>query len=254
MALLETKHLSVNFGGIAAVADVSLAVATGEIHGVIGPNGAGKTTLINAITGVVTAQTGRISFDGEDITGLTPDAIAAHGLGRTFQHCELFGDCTVIENVLTGFYRRQDYGIAAAALGIGKARRIEKEARQEAHQMLAGFGLADFAGVRAQDLPFGLQKRVDMARSLAANPRLLLLDEPVSGMSEAEANDAVATIRAIARDRGLTVLIVEHNMRVLMSLATRVTVLNQGRVLATGTPDEVRTNPAVVEAYLGEDA
>ncbi|MGA7324554.1 MAG: ABC transporter ATP-binding protein [Rhodomicrobium sp.] len=254
MALLETKHLSVNFGGIAAVADVLLAVEAGEIHGVIGPNGAGKTTLINAITGVVAAQTGRISFDGADITGLAPDAIASHGLGRTFQHCELFGDCTVIENVLTGFYRRQPYGVVAAALGIGKARRMEKEARQGLHHMLADFGLADFADVRAQDLPFGLQKRIDMARALAANPKLLLLDEPVSGMSEAEANGAVTTIKEIARERGITVLIVEHNMRVLMSLATRVTVLNQGRVLATGRPDEVRSNSAVIEAYLGEDA
>lgn len=254
MALLETRHLSVHFGGIAALADVSLMVEAGEIHGVIGPNGAGKTTLINALTGMVAVRTGRVLFDGHDITDLAPEVIAARGLGRTFQHCELFGDCTVTENILTGFYRHEPYDIASAALAFGKARRIERKARQNAHRMLAEFGLTKVADVRARDLPFGLQKRVDMARALAAYPRLLLLDEPVSGMSEGEANEAVAIMKEIARERGITLFVIEHNVRILMSLATSITVFNQGKVLARGSPDEVRSNPNVVEAYLGEDA
>jgi branched-chain amino acid transport system ATP-binding protein len=254
MALLETEHLSVHFGGIAAIADISLSVGAGEIHGVIGPNGAGKTSLINAVTGIVKAETGHVRFNAEDITSLAPSAISAKGLGRTFQHGELFADISVIENVLTGFYKHQHYGAAAAALGFGKAARIERDSREEAFSMLGEFGLATLAEARARDLPFGLQKRVDMARALAAKPRLLLLDEPVSGMSEGEAGETVATLKRMTEQHGITLLVVEHNMRVLMSLATRVTVLNQGRVLACGSPAEIRANPDVIHAYLGEDA
>jgi len=254
MVLLETEGLSINFGGVAALADVSISVQPGEIHGVIGPNGAGKTSFINAVTGFVKADQGCIRFDGADVTGLAASSLSAGGLGRTFQHAELFGECTLLENVLTGFYRHQRYGLLAAVAGFGKAARIERQTRKQAAGLLAQFGLADLAQHRASDLPFGLQKRADMARALAAKPRLLLLDEPVAGMSEGEADETAASIKQLARELDITLVVVEHNMRILMSLATTVTVLAQGRVLARGRPDVIRANPEVIRTYLGEDA
>ncbi len=253
MALLEADRLSVRFDGVVALDGISFSVEKGEIHGVIGPNGAGKTSLVNAITGVVSAH-GNIRFEGRDISGLSPHAISARGLGRTFQHGELFGDETVIENVLAGFYRRQPYGIAAAMIGFGKANRMERETRARAVKVLDEFGLVPMSGTRARDLPFGLQKRVDMARAIAAMPRLLLLDEPVSGMSEGEADETVEAIRRMAREHGITLVVIEHNMRVIMGLADRITVLNQGQVLAQGSPKEVRANAEVIQAYLGDEA
>lgn len=254
MALLEIDDLSVRFGGVAAVTDVSLAVAAGEIHGIIGPNGAGKTSLINAVTGMVAPLSGSIRFADQEIAGVAPHLISSFGLGRTFQHVELFGDRSVFDNVLTGFYRHQSYGLLAAALRFGKAARSERRTREQVRLLLDAFDVAAFADTRAGLLPFGIQKRVDIARALAAEPRLLFLDEPVSGMSEAEAEAAVATMRKLAREHGITLVVVEHNMRVLMNLAERVTVLNQGRLLATGTPAEMQADASVIEAYLGDAA
>ena len=252
MALLEIDALSVRFGGVAAVTDVSMVVAAGEIHGIIGPNGAGKTSLINAVTGMVVPLSGSIRFADKEIAGVAPHLISSFGLGRTFQHVELFGDRSVFDNVLTGFYRHQSYGLLAAALRFGKAARSERKTREQVRLLLDAFDLAAFADTHAGLLPFGIQKRVDIARALAAEPRLLFLDEPVSGMSEAEAEVAVATMRKLAREHGITLVVVEHNMRVLMNLAERVTVLNQGRLLATGTPAEMQADASVIEAYLGD--
>lgn len=254
MALLEVNALSVRFGGVAAVTDVSLAVDVGEIHGVIGPNGAGKTSLINAVSGIVIPQSGSILFAEREIAGQAPHIISSFGLGRTFQHVELFADRSVFDNVLTGFYRHQPYGLLAAAVRFGKAAESERQMRDRTRMLLDAFDLAAYADVLAGLLPFGIQKRVDIARALAAEPKLLLLDEPVSGMSEAEAEAAVATMRGLAREHGITLVVVEHNMRVLMHLATRVTVLNQGRLLASGTPAEMQAHAAVIEAYLGDAA
>jgi len=254
MALLEIDALSVRFGGVAAVTDVSLAVTAGEIHGIIGPNGAGKTSLINAATGLVVAQSGSIRFADREIAGAAPHLISSLGLGRTFQHVELFGDRSVFDNLLTGFYRHQSYGPLAAALRLPKATRSERRTREQARMLLDAFELVAFANTPAGLLPFGIQKRVDIARALAAEPRLLFLDEPVSGMSEAEAEAAVTTMRKLAREHGITLVVVEHNMRVLMNLAERVTVLNQGRLLATGTPAEMQADTSVIEAYLGDAA
>jgi branched-chain amino acid transport system ATP-binding protein len=253
MSLLALESVSVTFGGVAAVRGVSMRIETGEIRGLIGPNGAGKTSLINAITGIVPANGGAIAFDGRDITALAPDIISSRGIGRTFQHVELFGDETVLDNVLTGLYSHYVYGVAAAIAGFGPARRVEDAARREAATLLQAFDLGRIAGAPVRDLPFGIQKRVDLARALAVRPRLLLLDEPISGMSEAEADAAVATIRELARRRDITLFVVEHNMRVMMLLAERITVLHQGVVIAEGTPAEIRDDPAVVDAYLGEE-
>ena len=254
MALLEVDALSVRFGGVAAVSEVSLAIAAGEIRGIIGPNGAGKTSLINAVTGMAIPQSGSIRFAGREIAGVAPHIISSFGLGRTFQHVELFGDRSVFDNVLTGFYRHQPYGLLAAAIRFGKAAESERQTRDRARMLLDAFGLAAYAGMHACLLPFGIQKRVDIARALAAEPKLLLLDEPVSGMSEAESEAAVTTMRKLAREHGITLVVVEHNMRVLMNLAEHVTVLDQGRLLASGTPAEMQANAAVVEAYLGDAA
>ena len=254
MALLEIDALSVRFGGVAAVTDVSLTVGAGEIHGIIGPNGAGKTSLINAVTGMVAPFSGSIRFAEKEIAGVAPHLISSLGLGRTFQHVELFGDRSVFDNVLTGFYRHQPYGLLAAALRLPKAVRSERKTREQARMLIEAFDLTAFTNTPAGLLPFGIQKRVDIARALAAEPRLLLLDEPVSGMSEAEAEAAVTTMRKLAREHGITLVVVEHNMRVLMNLAERVTVLYQGRLLASGAPAEMQADAAVIEAYLGEAA
>ncbi len=254
MALLEIDRLSVRFGGIVAVAEVSMEVDAGEIHGIIGPNGAGKTSLINAVTGIAVPQSGSIRFAGREIAGVAPHLISSLGLGRTFQHVELFGDRSVFENVLTGFYRHQSYGLLAAAFRLPKATQSERKTRDQVRRLLDAFDLAAFAEMPAGRLPFGLQKRVDIARALAAEPRLLLLDEPVSGMSQMEAEAAVTTLRKLAREHGITLIVVEHNMGVLMNLAERVTVLNRGRLLASGTPAEMQGDTAVIEAYLGDAA
>jgi branched-chain amino acid transport system ATP-binding protein len=251
MILLAVDNVSVSFGGVAAVRGASMQVKAGEIRGLIGPNGAGKTSLINAISGIVRPSDGAIAFAGQPIAKLPPDVISARGIGRTFQHVELFRDESVLDNVLTGLYGRHVYGVAAAIVGFGRSRRVEAEARREATALLNAFELAPLAESPVRDLPFGIQKRVDLARALAVRPQLLLLDEPISGMSEAEADTAVATIRALARERAITLLVVEHNMRVMMRLATRITVMHQGGIIAEGTPDEIRRDARVIDAYLG---
>jgi branched-chain amino acid transport system ATP-binding protein len=253
MSLLALDSVSVNFGGVAAVRGVSLRIDSGEIRGLIGPNGAGKTSLINAISGIVRTAAGTIVLGGRNITTLAADVISSCGIGRTFQHVELFREETVLDNVMTALYCHHTYGVVAAIVGFGKSTRVESAARREADALLEAFDLSGLAAAPVRDLPFGIQKRVDLARALAVRPRLLLLDEPVSGMSEAEADTAVATIRNLARERAITLFVVEHNMRVMMQLAERITVMHQGRILAEGTPSEISANPEVIDAYLGEE-
>jgi branched-chain amino acid transport system ATP-binding protein len=253
MSFLAVDDVSVSFGGVAAVRGATMQVKAGEIRGLIGPNGAGKTSLINAITGVVRPISGVIAFAGQPITRLPPDVISARGIARTFQHVELFRDETVLDNVLTGLYSHHVYSVAAAVFGFGRAQVVEAEARREATALLNAFELVPLAESLVRDLPFGIQKRVDLARALAVRPQLLLLDEPISGMSEIEADTAVATIRALARERAITLLVVEHNMRVMMRLATRITVMHQGGIITEGTPNEIRGDARVIDAYLGEE-
>ena len=251
---LRLENVTVRFGGVVAARDVSFAIAPGEIRGLIGPNGAGKTTLINAITGAVPLASGRILFDGHVISGHASHHIGRRGVGRTFQHVEPFGEMTVLDNVLVAVGRRNPVAFASAALGTPRANASERSAIDFATETLRAFGLLPYRNTRAADLPFGVLKRMDLARALAAQPTLLLMDEPTSGMSESEADTAIATARQLAEQRGITLLVVEHNMRVMMALADRITVMQFGAVVAEGEPDEIQRNRTVIDAYLGEEA
>jgi ABC-type branched-subunit amino acid transport system ATPase component len=251
---LVVERLSVRFGGLVAVRDVSLRVAPGEIRGLIGPNGAGKTTLINAITGTIASSDGRVLLDGAPLSGLPAHAISRRGIGRTFQHVEPFGELSVLDNVLLAVDRHSRVPFADAALATPRARRRGRDATHEALGVLERFELLAHRDVAARELPFGVLKRMDLARSLAARPRLLLMDEPTSGMSEAEADRAIAAACDVAQSGGITLLVIEHNMRVMMALAHTVTVMQNGAVIAEGTPAEIQRNRTVIDAYLGDEA
>ena len=250
---LSVEGMTVNFGGLVAVRDLSLRVAAGEIRGLIGPNGAGKTTAINAITGVVPLAAGRVMLDGDPLSGLPPHAISRRGIGRTFQHVEPFGELSVLDNVLVGVGRHAHVPFAHAALATPLARRREDDAIREALAVLDRFELLPYRDTPAAELPFGVLKRMDLARALAAGPKLLLLDEPTSGMSESEADRAIAAARGLAESHDITLLVIEHNMRVMMALAHSVTVMQNGAVIASGTPAKIQRNRAVIDAYLGEE-
>jgi branched-chain amino acid transport system ATP-binding protein len=250
---LSVEGMTVNFGGLVAVRDLSFRVAAGEIRGLIGPNGAGKTTAINAITGVVPLAAGRVMLDGDPLSGLPPHAISRRGIGRTFQHVEPFGELSVLDNVLVGVGRHAHVPFAHAALATPLARRRGDDAIREALAVLDRFELLPYRDTPAAELPFGVLKRMDLARALAAGPKLLLLDEPTSGMSESEADRAIAAARGLAESHDITLLVIEHNMRVMMALAHSVTVMQNGAVIASGTPAEIQRNRAVIDAYLGEE-
>ncbi len=247
-AILEIEKLTRRFGGLTAVDNLSFSVAEGEIHGLIGPNGAGKTTTFNVISGYYPPTSGQIRFDGKKIGGLAPDDIAARGLVRTFQQTTLFKELSVFDNLLIGAHLRTKPGLISAILG--RLQSPEKLAREAAGEQLAFFGLADRRDELASTLPHGLQRALGMAVALMAEPRFLLLDEPFTGMNTEETRDVMALIRRV-RDRGITLLLVEHDMQAIMGLCDRITVLNFGRLLAEGKPNEIRADPTVIEAYLG---
>jgi branched-chain amino acid transport system ATP-binding protein len=250
-ALLEVRDLSVRFGGLRAVSGVSLGVGAGEILSIIGPNGAGKTTIFNVVTGLYRPTAGEVCFRGRPITGLPPHERAALGIARTFQNIRLFRELTVRENVRVARYCRGRTGLAAALLRTPAMRRERAATDAAVTALLEEVGLAGKANEFARNLPYGEQKRVELARALAVEPAVLLLDEPAAGMSTAEADELMALIRGL-RDRGLAILLVEHHIRVVMGISDRVAVLNHGELIAEGPPDGVRRDPAVIAAYLGE--
>jgi branched-chain amino acid transport system ATP-binding protein len=239
MPLLSVENVTLRFGGVVALSDVSLALEEGQIAGLIGPNGAGKTTAFNVITRIYAPESGRVVFDGENLLRVAPHAIVRRGIARTFQNLELFLAMTVLENVLVGAHSTMSFGHG------------ERAARGRALAILDYLGLADLAERRAAGLPFGTLKRVELARALIARPRLLLLDEPASGLTHEEVGGLGELIRNLRREFKLTILLVEHHMNLLMSVSERVHVLNFGRKLAEGTPAEVRSDQAVIESYLG---
>jgi branched-chain amino acid transport system ATP-binding protein len=250
--MLEVEHLSKRFGGLSVLNDVSFTVPAGRVFGLIGPNGAGNTTVFNLITGLVARGDGAIRLEGRDLAGLKPHRITRLGIARTFQNIRIFKEMSLLENVVVGMHAQLGYGVPALLLSLPDFRRRESQARDRARELLSWVGLADRADELGDELSYGEQRKLELARALATNPRLLLLDEPVAGMNSGEKQELMAQIAQIAA-RGYTVFIIEHDMRFVMGLCERIAVLNFGRIIAQGSPDEIQRNPEVIEAYLGRD-
>ncbi len=250
MPLAETKGITKHFGGLVAVDGVDLQIGQGEILGLIGPNGAGKTTLFNLITGFLKPSGGKVFFDGEDITAHRPPELAAKGIVRTFQATVLFRETTVFENVVLGHHLSSRLGIVPDMLGLSTARQARKESHERVVELLSFLGIAHLKDELAKNLPHGHQRVLGMAIALAANPKLLLLDEPATGMNPEEARQLMALIGRV-RERGITIMLVEHDMKVVMGVCDRVAVLHFGRKIAEGPPEQIKLNREVIEAYLG---
>jgi branched-chain amino acid transport system ATP-binding protein len=251
MSLLKVEGLGLHFGGIAAVDDLTFTVPEGRIYSIIGPNGAGKTTLFNMISGVYRPSRGRIRFAGADVTNMEPHRLARLGLSRTFQNLQIFFRLTALENVMVGRHVHEPKGILAHALRLPSVRRANRDCADRARELLKFVGLGPDADRIAGGLPYGALKRLEIARALASEPKLLLLDEPAAGCNAVETEEIDGLIQQVAR-QGITVALVEHDMKLVMKISDRILVLERGRTLTEGTPREVRDNPAVLEAYLGK--
>ena len=253
MALLEIHNLTVHFGGLRALHDFSVKIEPGQIRGLIGPNGAGKTTVFNLITGIHRPTEGMIALDGKSVLGLQPYQIGAMGIARTFQNLRLWRHMTAIEHVKLARYSQLSYGLVGAFFGTSMRVREETETEAIAHRLMDIMGIGRLANEVVTNLPYGVQRKVEMARALAANPKLLLLDEPTAGMNPEELKEMVQVIRQ-TRDRlGLAIFLIEHRLKVVMDLCEAIQTLDFGEVIAEGTPEEIRNNPKVIDAYLGKE-
>lgn len=252
MSLLDVKGLTKVFGGLRAVQEVSFAVRQGTVHSLIGPNGAGKTTLINLVTGMYTPSAGQILLASRDITGLAPQKLPALGMARTFQNLRVCMNMGAVENVMVGAHLRQNTSLLAGLLSLSRLRAADRLCRAQALETMAEVGVAGYAGAQASQMPYGALKRLEIARALMTQPKLVLMDEPAAGLNPTETAEVGQLIRRLA-DQGTTVLLVEHDMPLVMAISDTITVLDHGKKLAEGAPAEVRTNPAVVAAYLGAE-
>ncbi len=254
MALLDGIDVVKRFGGLTAVNKMNFKLEKGEIVSIIGPNGAGKTTFFNSITGIYQPEEGKIVFNGHSLIGLRPDQIAARGIARTFQNIRLFNNMTVLENIMLGMHVHLKQSPVDAILRLPKFNKEEADAEKKAEELMKYVGLKNVGNELAKNLPYGGQRRIEIARALAADPLLLLLDEPTAGMNPQETEDAVKLFRRIRDEKGVTVLLIEHDMRVVMNISERISVMDYGEKIAEGTPAEIRANKRVIEAYLGRGA
>ncbi|RJP48904.1 MAG: ABC transporter ATP-binding protein [Anaerolineaceae bacterium] len=254
MALLQTHNVIKRFGGLTAVSKMNFILETGQIASIIGPNGAGKTTFFNTLTGIYSPEEGKVVFNDRSLLGLRPDQVAERGIARTFQNIRLFGSMTVIENILVGMHIQLKQSGLDALIRSKAFHAEEADAEQKAKDLLDYVGLKNVGNELARNLPYGGQRRIEIARALAASPTLLLLDEPTAGMNPNETEEAIKLFRRIRDDKGVTVLLIEHDMRVIMNISERITVMDYGEKIAEGTPAEIRSNQRVIEAYLGREA
>ena len=250
--VLEVRGLGIDFGGLTAVNDLDLDIYQGEIYGLIGPNGAGKTTVFNMLTKVYQPSRGTIRLCGQDMAKLNPVTANIAGVARTFQNIRLFNKLTVLDNVKTGMHNSIGYGLFAAVLRLPSYYKAEKKADEKAMELLRILGLDQYAETEAGNLPYGAQRRLEIARALATDPKLLLLDEPAAGMNPQETEELMETIRFVRDHFDISILLIEHDMNLVMGICERITVLNYGMVLAHGLPEEIQSNPAVIKAYLGD--
>ncbi len=250
--MLQLTNVSKRFGGLAVLQDVSFDVPAGSVFGLIGPNGAGKTTVFNLITGLLAPSGGEIVLNGASLIGVPPHRITRLGLGRTFQNIRVFKEMSLLENVVVGMHAHLDYGVPGWLLSLPGFRAKERQAREKAHELLSWVGLEAQAEESAEQLSYGDQRKLELARALATEPKLLLLDEPVAGMNTGEKVELMERIRQISA-RGYTIFMIEHDMRFVMGLCQRIAVLNFGRIIAEGSPDEIKSNADVIEAYLGRE-
>lgn len=252
MALLETKNLGISFGGLRAVNAFNISVEKGQLYGLIGPNGAGKTTIFNLLTGVYQPDEGAILLDGVNLTGKKTIDICKAGIARTFQNIRLFGDMPVLDNVKVGLHNHYPYSTFEGIFRLPRYHKVEKEMNERAMELLKVFGLEDFADYKAENLPYGQQRKLEIARAMATEPKLLLLDEPAAGMNPNETKELMDTIGFVRNHFDMTILLIEHDMKLVSGICEKLTVLNFGEVLAQGDTQEVLNNPEVITAYLGE--